>query len=89
MPMWQQPVLHEAIRYLTVSGQGAQSTERLCDHRLVLAEELKIWDWCCTSDIDIDAITYNKCVAEKLPSFMWLLWVKIHSCMWVTSLRLC
>lgn len=65
----------------------------LHDRGLVLTEEPKIWDWCCTSGTDIDPIThhpsYDKCVTKKLPSFLWVLWVKIHPCMWVTSLWLC
>lgn len=51
--------------------------------------ELKIWDWCCTSGTDIDPISYDQCVGKKLPSFVWLLWVKINPHMWVTSLWLC
>lgn len=46
----------------------------LRDHGLVLTEDVKIWDWCCTSGTDIDPVTYDKCVAKNLPSLMWLLW---------------
>lgn len=94
MPMWQQPVVHEAIKYLTMSARvltGCRGAvlSLLCDHGLVLTEDVKIWDWCCTSGTDIDPVTYDKCVAKNLPSLMWLLWIRIYPCTRVANLCLC